>query len=106
MKTNESPYRHNDGVNQTPKPQHTPTPWEGSVFADNLYRIRNKDRFLIGGTYKSNDRDFIIRAVNSHDELVEALEKIGCELEHSDNRLIMLERIKLIASNALKKAEG
>ena len=108
------------------KQSHTPTPWilKYDEPQDNILRVtvtsENKlvepiEEVLIAGGgniekmgIRSSNLYFIVRAVNSHDELVDALKKMVsyseyllAELSLPDNPIITKE-----AKNILAKAEG
>ena len=104
------------------KPQHTPTPWKWSDDGTRSHLIQadlepgdGDDILWHGGAWamKPENKAFILRAVNSHDELVEALEELlrhegdrevdGIGLEHDTEPL---EKAKRKAREALAKAQG
>lgn len=90
----------------TNKVSHTPTPWQ-----------TDQDGFIesMAGTYIAEvssdsdkaeaqaDAEFIVRAVNSHEELLDALERIVVECNLDD---AMLDVVRQIAEKAIAKAEG
>lgn len=116
--------------------KHTPLPWVASYggYGDNVAVILNADempegkqaRLLveighINMTIRAGEanRDLIIRAVNSHDKLVEALEgllvaqenydqayRIGLHTTGKDERREKLFAAKSRARAALQKAQG
>lgn len=55
--------------------QHTPTPWKLFTNLDNNYSkdIFSKDKRRIVAGLSSDDAEFIVKAVNSHDLLLNAL---------------------------------
>ena len=68
-------------------PQHTPTPWahdDGHIFTQNKHGYNSKynsiarvyDMYADDGTAQPNAQ-FILKAVNMHDELVKTLQWIG-----------------------------
>lgn len=64
----------------TPKQSHTPTPWKGlgnAIIADNKHETLIAEVFDENEAWKAN-KDYILRAVNSHEELLEAC-KIALE---------------------------
>ena len=61
--------------------QHTPTPWN-KKYQGNL--IRDKNDSVLAEVIDTSNAAFIVRAVNSHDALVEALELAGeCFGQHN-----------------------
>jgi hypothetical protein len=76
--------------------EHTPTPWEagGSAIVADDYRIRvaeflcssDEDRNYPNGDQASANAEFAVRAVNSHDALVAALEPFKTALESYDGK--------------------
>lgn len=86
--------------------QHTPTPWEVSGEENGIITIRGDIErgrlFAVADTVKWTDAEFIVRAVNAHDDLVAAGE--------AALRLLYKEYANSVeASNlfkALNKAEG
>ena len=99
--------------NKKPAP-HTPTPWRvvlapcQIVDDKNLIADLNGKGFEIGEEEKYANAAFIVRAVNAHHELVEALKRIADEAVKTgtteDGR--SLESIAEIAFRAIAKAEG
>lgn len=94
--------------------QHTPTPLSHN---DEFSILGGKDpqhQIVVAEVYTKADRDFIVRAVNSHSLLVEALKEL---LDHEGERVICngglpieidskaLEIAKNKAVEALKQAE-
>ena len=98
---------------------HTPTPWhvnraltrDGSALWANVYSETNDDSYNIIAHMQDGDKlanaSFIVRAINAHEALVEALEAMlginnpqGGEIGHID----YLEAVKL-ARAALAKAK-
>lgn len=88
------------------KLNHTPLNWELLEFDDGSYNIHNPEN---GGTIAVNvskdDGKFIIRAVNSHYELVEACKLIveNCELNSTWDKV---GQGYYKAKQALAKATG
>ena len=82
---------------------HTLTPWivEQQIWLDKLgmekhyatTEIRNKDGWLVGYWVDAEhsgwcpNADLIVRAVNAHDELIAALERLGREMDALGARL-------------------
>lgn len=70
------------------KSAHTPTPWrqemiEGESGIRNLYAFNNRVEVCVGQVFTGpNEAAFIVRAVNAHDALVEALEAALPYLEY------------------------
>ncbi len=64
----------------TIKPQHTPTPWKAS-------RLSPTQIDDIGLINKESDRDFIVRAVNAHEELLAAAKRTLNALENTEQPL-------------------
>ena len=60
--------------------EHTSIPWTIHEDDDHFWRIRAQGKRLIAAELFANDAAFIVRAVNCHDELVEALEGASQEL--------------------------
>jgi hypothetical protein len=109
---------------------HTPTPWrvvenDGAyVKASYLARLRietapesGRDLCLalvITDTSELNNRanaDFIVRAVNSHDDLLEALKAVTETLaswtaDHSFDCTAHIDAVLAVANAAISKAEG
>jgi len=60
--------------------EHTPTPWVVIPNSDGTYDICHESR-LIGTLLFEDDARLTVRACNSHDEMVAALEERGCEVD-------------------------
>jgi hypothetical protein len=60
----------------TYKPQHTMLPWKHTTRKDGrltrTIRCATADSIVVGQTYKSEDAAFLVRVVNTHQELLEA----------------------------------
>ena len=90
----------------TTKPTHTPTPWNTAGFEI----WAGSKRITMGqGSFDEKDRSvrranvrFIIRAVNSHDAMVEALESALTEIDKLPGR----DGLGLKLASALKLAKG
>lgn len=104
-------------LNLEPKQAHTSTPWRVDSFEGrdlqnkrtSTHCIRTADeseKIALLGENKIANAQFIVKAVNCHDELVETLKKIIFECEDSSTELYgaSLGFIKLKAKQALKKA--
>ena len=52
---------------------HTPPPWEINQYDEKFYTIDSADKG-VGEAYSKENAEFIVRAVNNHERLVEALE--------------------------------
>jgi hypothetical protein len=66
---------------------HTPTPWIRADIEDypgsatSICSVAEPDRQICDITSSEDDIDFVLRAVNCHDELVEALDKAASIME-------------------------
>lgn len=63
-------------------PQHTPTPWHVSPLDSSRYMVCHDDGFVIATVSPEGNRTlanaaFIVRACNSHAQLVAALERLA-----------------------------
>lgn len=112
--------RHNDGTTSCPncgdsdheclaptEPQHTPIPWQ---VRNNIppYFIIDKEMTLIIDAIESKElADYIVKAVNSHDALVELLNYVIKEIENTPDELsdALLGLIKIKAKTALSQVE-
>ncbi len=95
------------------KQKHTPTPWGTKQFNEVQYSIgpAGQDFFIVAITSQGNDKpnaEFIVRACNCHDELVEALERIAFEPQGPADASCrqVLDACVKIAKQALAKARG
>lgn len=85
--------------------KHTPLPWhikDQNVGGDKYHYIQQKGKFIgfVMGITDKADAEFIVRACNSHYELLEAAKAaLG---DGSDLRPHVLEKLK----KAISKAEG
>ena len=90
------------------KTQHTPTPW---ILRNNVIQYQDKDEidWTVTTCRIIKDAQFIVRACNAHDELVEAL-KIACDIQHetseSRGEIDCTEKTPCIFCSAIAKAEG
>lgn len=93
----------------TNETKHTPTPWDtmGSL----VIRVEGPTSYMVARASSSEDAAHIVKCVNMHDELVEALKKIANnefkdadELWCSEAMAIFVARLNDIAADALKKA--
>ena len=96
------------------KTEHTPTPWAANEWAtgwtvsapDSHYSVCH----LAGCNNAAENAAFIVRAVNTHDELVARLEQALQYIEHPDVRSIPFAlSVDVIARHtreALAKAKG
>ena len=67
----------------TNQPKHTATPWQiEGCWIGNGFKIAEVQR--IGTEEGKANAEFIVRAVNSHDVLVEALKEVRIYLENLD----------------------
>lgn len=86
--------------------KHSPLPWqvrEKQILAlngDDLFHIETADIF------KQEDADFIVRACNSHYELIEALEMIIARSKDNKPGTSKVLDMQAIAMFALTKAKG
>lgn len=105
------------------KTKHTPLPW-GIHHGDDYSAILNTpesstSEFIaniysddIGYTYEDDvvnrqaNADFILKACNSHYELIEALNAIVRTQADSDSESVLAYELAEIAEKALKKAKG
>lgn len=87
--------------------EHTPTPWQvdenGAIYqpffgGDIVARVTAHNR--------AADAELIVRAVNSHDDLVAALRKAGDELRSVCGDFDYNLPLRLCIDAALSKAEG
>lgn len=53
--------------------KHTPTPWEARN--GSIYPVKSDGTAIAQFVIKQEDADFIVRACNSHEELLEALKQ-------------------------------
>ena len=83
---------------------HTPTPWQSWKNDSGIYGFGNP-KSPSGRAFNEVDANFIIRAVNSHDELLEACKGLLLILDGSDIAHFNDGNI-LQAKEAIKKAEG
>lgn len=114
------------------KPQHTPTPWDigrtlitaqtkrwtaeavqandfhenRMIFADFKFSDEGRSRRLIAKCENFEDAAFIVRAVNSHEELLGELKSLVAWVEEDEARAESLERQLNNAKAAIAKAEG
>jgi len=95
-----------DGGHERIKPQHTPTPWRKILAPTQIVT----DQFVVATLHNENsyaNAEFILRAVNSHEELIMALRKLRRALdEMSLNPHDEFYNLAEIATDALAKAEG
>ena len=88
--------------------EHTATPWRSDV--DNIYSGGYYIAKIVhGGTDKAIkvDAEFVVRACNAHDELLEALKGLIALLEDDGSYSAHeYEQEMLIAEHAIAKAEG
>src|SRR5258708_33287008 len=80
---------------------HTPTPWslEGVYFS----HYNDKDeRVSIWSSVHTDDAAFIVRAVNSHEALVEAI-KYAVQFSEPDINYVIRKRLNAALGNAEKK---
>ena len=82
---------------------HTPTPWEyledtGEIFP----KDRNQSQYPIAESVKASNGKFIIHAINSHDELLEAAKVALEELDPWEVSSDKIEKLK----KAIEKAEA
>lgn len=92
-----------DGVH--PKPQHTPTPWHVAATWSQTDIVDDAQKgkgawALVAKAFKPGDAAFIVRAVNSHEELKESLRLAANVLK--DDCPEMAKRF----FEAIAKAEG
>jgi hypothetical protein len=100
--------------------KHTPTPWR-TEYSEHMNDYENEDWVIYSGDTcicstnyystpgieREEDAKFIIRACNSHDDLVAALEKAKEVLEDGDTRIASdFWGISKIIVDALEKAGG
>lgn len=78
--------------------QHTPTPWE---FDKEHSAIIDKNGMGIAGNVDDADAAYIVKAVNCHEELVEALQAI---MRPEESRFANMREINAAINNALAKA--
>lgn len=105
----------------TTHPQHTPTPWSLSGSDSYIMGRKNGGKVVVAlvemdesGSVSFDEMDanaaYIVRCVNSHAELVAALERIESETEldidDEQEALTTLKRIRQQARAALAKAKG
>lgn len=87
--------------------KHTPTPWkvDDYVMSGEKYRVFSPaDPVAVASVAGKANAEFIVRAVNSHDELVEAIKNAIDSLpDHVGPRIA---QVKKELSEALAKAEG
>lgn len=96
----------------TTKTAHTPLPWThsrvwGSEIGISDHKIMNSGGKSVATDATPQDAALIVRAVNSHDALVAALEQIerlGRECDR--NRIDVATMLSEIARAALAKANG
>lgn len=105
-KTQEDYYKGDEG-NKT-KQEHTPTPWnvtkdshpdmEGSIWIDS--KTIEKPALC----FNEADAAFIVRAVNSHEELLEACKEIVRYMKNeTDNPEAVYDRVEQAIANAERK---
>lgn len=70
-----------------------------------FYEIRDADNEEIGGGWTKDEAAYIVKCVNSHEQLVEALQEL-LNLLNENEPLWYLKKHENIALKALKLAEG
>jgi len=86
------------------KPQHTPTPWKHDKRGGD---IRNKEGMLIASGFRYENAAFIARAVNAHEEMLNAL-KLALKTMYAnpDANMDMITGCSTTIKQAIAKAEG
>ena len=79
---------------------HTPTPW--NHIDGNIYQSDSEFEIKVAKANTFSNAQFIVKCVNSHDELVTALRA----LVNETNRLNMFRGTINFAKQALKKAQA
>lgn len=93
------------------KLQHTPTPWKALDFDEDTTIIYDKDmRVVIPKLANKENATFIVRAVNSHEELLAATKRAldGVQRDIAANPTAKTDRpeIEAMLRYAIAKAEG
>ena len=101
------------------KSKHTPTPWKANKWAPGWEISAPESHYTVCRLTDCNNEEanaaFIVRACNSHDELLEALKGLLLEVTgaHSGTSSIFAEELKsgrsfhiAVARAAIAKAEG
>jgi len=96
-------FGHGEELKAIPEAKHTPTPWYISREENGITTIRgdkaNGRLFAVADTLKREDAEFIVRAVNSHEALLEAAkEAIACGS--------ISARVEDLLGKAIAQAEG
>lgn len=92
--------------NDCVKPQHTPTPWKiEESYVGARYMVRSAHGDETAMTRYREDAAFIVRAVNCHEELVEALKGAVRAIEYLSGTT-KHGLIYEAAKQAIAKAEG
>ena len=95
------------------KMKHTPTPWTINTRASSLVEYGRRSICTCGGysdgTEETHDEnlanaEFIVKAVNNHYQLLEALE--ACVKEIPFTSFQASSETKVLAQKAIKKAQG
>lgn len=90
------------------KPTHAPTPWEVTESGSDI-EIQDADGTSIAVVIEEDKVEVaqrIVRAVNAHDEFVEALKKISRYNGSTGGLRALVNEIHFIANEAIAKAEG
>ena len=102
------------------KTKHTPTPWNAYKPTGSRWHIGSSDssHLIIGKINDDNSHtlakanaEFIVRACNNFDALVEALKRISkgegaCSRDHLTHASNCIEEMKGIAKKAIQEAEA
>lgn len=83
--------------------KHTPTPWRQSRQGHDILHDGKGEKVLIGICTEKDNVAFIVRAVNIHDDLIEALESVQRILDYTS---YFNEEDKQRVNAALAKAKG
>ncbi len=79
---------------------HTPTPWSISESEGNdllpLFRLVNEDGEVAGQTRRTANADFIVRAVNAHQDLIRTVDRLMNRLQEG-KKLTHAESLEIIA---------
>lgn len=93
--------------------QHTPTPWKFKKIADHGARITDSKDFTIAIIRRNlddpfdnakKDSEFIVTAVNAHEDLVKALKSVLNSGRGSSGRIILDLKQEESLTKALEKA--
>lgn len=94
-------------MNKTKEVKHTPTPWrvlaDGYIGADNPpYKTNKVVAEIISGNI--HDKGFIVRAVNAHDALLEAMKQSMLIIRGADQLPAVLQTEEILG-HAIAQAE-